>query len=397
MKHLNLLLIMFCTIYFSKISAQKTEEIISIAWVYKPHLYYVQQSEAWNKQIEEDKSNADAWYNYYKANRYAKMTAEDEEGKPWREKTKWLTENKHLMELSDIEEAIKINAPESYAYYSVKYWNYGMSFDHPKSIELLNKAYNLNPDNPDILEKFVVYYDVKREIEKRKEFNQKWFKLYEFSPGMLNYHYNVLMSLDENAIILTNGDSPTMAIWMLQDALNIRPDVTVFCVSLFQIDEYRESLFTAFSIPELKVKGNETSNESVTQIIDHIFENKPDNVPLYVSLQLWNQEEKHSENLYLVGLALEYSRDEIDNLAKLKMNFNDKYALDYIKVNFSNDRSIDYVNYDNFNYIPGLVKLYKHFIMSGEIKKAMEMKELGFLIVNKLGDEYKLKAEEAFN
>ena len=38
----------------------------------------------------------------------------------------------------------------------------------------------------------VVYYETQCNTEKRKEFNEKWFKLNELSYSILSYNYNVL-------------------------------------------------------------------------------------------------------------------------------------------------------------------------------------------------------------
>ena len=396
MKRLIIVTFILLIFVFDSLQAQKPEKIYSIAWVYKTHDYYVEQAKEWWNLIDKDKSNADAWYNYYKANRYAKMTATDENGVPWRERTKWVDESEILMELSDVEAEIKEHVPESFAYYSIKYWNNENVFTDQNSKNLLDKAYYLNPNNIDIWDKSVVYYDIKRELKKRKEINEIWFNSNEFSPGMLNYHYNVLMTLKENAIILTYGDSPTMTIWMLQDALNIRTDVNVFCVSLLHIDKYREELFKKFNIPELKYDNEDITRDKTQKVINHILDNKPKEFPLYVSLQLWEQDESYKDNLYLVGLALEYSHEEIDNIAFLKKNFEQKYVLDYLKINFQNDKGIKLVNYDNFNYFPGIVKLYNHYKVSGEIEKAEKMKKLGIIIADKLTEEYKQIANEAF-
>lgn len=140
MKHLIIVLSVLIIFPFNLLKAQKPEKIYSIAWVYKTHDYYVEQTEAWWNLIEKDKSNADAWYNYYKANRYAKMTATNENGEAWREKAKWVDESEFLMELSDVEAEIEKYIPESFAYYSIKYWNNKNVFTDPNSESILDNS-----------------------------------------------------------------------------------------------------------------------------------------------------------------------------------------------------------------------------------------------------------------
>ncbi len=58
----------------SVVFAQKSEKIYSIVKVEKPHEFYVQQAELWWGEIEKDKTNEEAWHNYYKSNRYGYLT-----------------------------------------------------------------------------------------------------------------------------------------------------------------------------------------------------------------------------------------------------------------------------------------------------------------------------------
>ena len=55
---------------------------------------------------------------------------------------------------------------------------------------------------------------------------------------VMDYCYNLLASLDENAIIITNGDNDTYPIWILTRVLRIRPDVIVANRSLLNTDWY---------------------------------------------------------------------------------------------------------------------------------------------------------------
>ncbi len=379
---------MVCTTYSI---AQKPEEIHSIAQVLKPHKFFVSQAELWWKELEKDTTNEKAWYNYYKANRYAEMTYSETTGYDPGKKGKWTDEGPFLKEQNDIMDLISTSIPGTYTYYIFKKNGY----HDEERYEALTKAYALEPGNPDTYDELIVYYETHSMPEKRKEFNTLWFKSNDLSAGFLAYSYNVLMSLDSGGTILTFGDVDTFPMWMLQDVMGIRQDITVLNISLLSIPEYREKMFKRLSIPALDREFPDGSTpDNQQKIIDHILGNKPQDLPLYIGLPAWKKFSEYENDLYLVGLALQYSQKNIDNLALLKNNFENRYLLDYLKHPFSFDISQGIINRNSVNYLPGIIKLYQHYRLSGDRAKAEQIKKLGLLIADKSGDEWKEKAAE---
>jgi len=79
-------------------------------------------------------------------------------------------------------------------------------------------------------------------------------KHYYHQP-LLDFAYNLLVGLDTNAILITNGDNDTYPLWALQNAPDpFRPDVTVANLSLLNIPTVvrmmRDSLGLPVSIPD---------------------------------------------------------------------------------------------------------------------------------------------------
>ena len=225
------------------------------------------------------------------------------------------------------------------------------------------------------------------------------FKSKDLSPGLLNYNYNVLMSLETNAVLLTWGDNDTCPIWMLQDALGVRTDVTILNVNLLSIPEYRSSLFSKLNIPglEKEFKDGATAEASKT-IVDHIFTNKPKELKVYTSSPNYKKFTEHIDNLYLVGCVLQYSEENIDNVALIQNNFENVYALDYVYNQFTHDKTKGIVErWMNVNYLPAIIKLYNHYKLSGQLQKAEEIKKLGLSIASKGGEHWKSKATKLLN
>lgn len=393
MKRISIVLLL-ATFSLLETYGQNAEEIHSFAKVYKPHEYYVEQAGLWWEETENDKSNERAWYNYFKANRMAKGTYNNAAGfdpnlnKGWRSEASWLMEGKDIIALTDK------YIPGTFTNHYIKWWNDGAI---PENFEHLKHAWEIDPTHPEVYDGFVVYYESQGNREKRKEYNQQWFRLNDLSSGFLSYCYNLIIGLEQGAILLTVGDNDTFPIWMLQDVFGIRTDVTVFNLSLLSIDTYREAMFREAGIPPLNISAAEGATAGTQkEIAAHIIDNKPENTPLYVSITRWGQVKDYEDRLYLTGLALKYSNENIDNVALLKNNFENRYALDYLENHFVYDISAALVDRMNVNYLPGMIKLYEHYTLSGETDKALRMKHLGTTIAARGGDEWKAQADELF-
>ncbi len=78
------------------------------------------------------------------------------------------------------------------------------------------------------------------------------FHVMDRSDNYVAYYYgrNMIEFLDENAILITNGDNDTFPLWYLQQVEGVRPDVEIVNLSLIQINWY---------IKQLKERGLPTS------------------------------------------------------------------------------------------------------------------------------------------
>ncbi len=349
---------------------QKPENQISFAQESKPHSYYVEQAELWWKEIEKAKTNELNWYNYFRANRNAQGTA------GWSKE--FIKESSYLKLGPEIVKLVEENVPNTFTYNYVVWSERG--FDPTKGPYLL-KAYKMNPDFEGIHATMVTYTDCIFDYEKRKEVNKKWFERNEMSPGLLNYGYNVLMSLEPNAIIFTQHDNDTYPLWMLQDVKNIRTDVTVLSFDMLLVKSYRDKVFEKYDIKELEDEfytSNPYNLEAVlTHILGHYFGGRPIYVGLTVTPKYYRT---HEEEMYLSGLALRYSKHPI-NVLDFNMDLIENvFFLDYLKVQMADDKNQKNVNNQNRNYLKCFEIAYKVYRKDGQNKKAEKIRDLAVSI-----------------
>lgn len=360
------------------ISAQEPEQVKSIAKAPMPYEWYLKQAELWKNEIDKNPKNENSWLNYFFANRYSLHKFFNV---PSDSIKQFIDKNSYLMQPDSLVSKANRVIPNTFTSNYLKWRNEGVAC--PENFKYLEKAYEMNPNYEGLCAQMVAYYAVQNDVVNRKKYNEIWFKQNEQSSYLLNYCYNVLMSVKPNGILLTFGDNNTFPIWILQDVLGIRQDVKTLNGSFICINSFREKVFEELKIAQMDTTGDKHYDEG--QIVDYLIKNLPKNTPLFVGLGSWKEFDKYP-NMYLEGLVLEYSAENIDNIAYLKNNFENKYQLDYITNRFIYENNPEAVDRMNIGYLAGIFKLYDHYKKSGDLNKAQKMKELG-LAIGKTGNK----------
>jgi len=365
--------------------AQKPEPILSFAMQLKPVSWYSEQANLWKKETEKDPSNSVAWYNYYRATRNRIKTDTTDKGS---------LEAKN-QEMRNIMEEMEKKVPQSFDYNLVKWMVEG---NNMKYISFLKKAEELGSDRTEHFSDMLGWGEITRNIEKRDKYAKLWLEKAPYSPGLLIYNHNVLVGLKPNAILITTGDNDTYPCWLIQSK-GFRRDVTIINTSLILIDEYRNALFKELGVVDWKSPA-ENSPDSVKkayynkfqQILVKSLAHNSQNRPVYVALTCSESYcEPLSDSLYLTGLAYEYSPTVPDNIALLRKNFEQQYALEYLELDFVNDISAHYTNKLNFNYIVPLLKLYDHYYLSNDLAHLSKTKSLILAIAKGRTEETDIK------
>lgn len=359
----------------------KPETVYSIAKEEKEISWYETQIKLWKAEIDKNNQNGNAWINYYRANRALRNLAQTEE-----ERTKWQSQCKSIHE--QVWKAI----PKSFEAYFIQYSENGFhdssgSENELRAQDLLN-AQALRPNDPLIQDLLMIHYELKNDTEKRNFYANRLFENNELSVGMLNWAYNILSELDENAILFTYGDNDTYAPWIVQAAKNFRKDVSIINLHLINMDDYRNRLLKQLGYEPLILKETKTEEEAKAvskQFYEHFLKGKR---PAYFSASaISGFEDVFGDKLYLTGLAYKYSESSFDNTVIIRRNYEKRYLLDYLKEVFS--YNIGDMKGEVFNgmYLPSMIKLYQHYAESEELSKKLELEPLLLKIAEQSGQQ----------
>lgn len=223
-----------------------------------------------------------------------------------------------------------------------------------------------------------------------------YYRLGDYSPGLLNYGYNLLSALDKNAVVFTEGDKDTEAILLLTKGRKYRPDVQMLNVNMLLMKDYRERVFNELGIPQLEfepIANGENYAEYQQMIIQRVAQNKEAR-PVYAAVTVSGSYTTGiNKDLYLTGLAYLYSTEKMDHIPLLEKNVEQLFLLDYLTEYFPvNDISVGNVNSMNGNYLFPFAALSKHYYKTGNTTKAGYYKNWALKVATAGGilDEYKI-------
>lgn len=369
MKNIIYLLTM---IFTTQVLAQKPLQVLSYATQRQTVEWYQDQAKAWQKEIEKDSTNANAYYNYYRAVRnWTRTNSKDTR-----------SQDQKNADFNQIINRMEQKVPNSFEYNLVKWMHSG---NDPEQRKYLLKAFEIDSSREEIVCDMLTYGETQRNMSMRDKYAKIWLESNLSSAGLLAFANNVLNSLPTNAVLITNGDNDTYPFWQLQSK-GIRKDVFVVNQYLLQIDDYRAKLFNELAIPKFgivkEIKGTastEYANNILTHLAKHLSSNRlqllttldPD---IYDGLK---------NKLTLTGLTYQLKADNMDELALIKKNFEYVYKLEYLENSFQKDISQYAVDQINQNYLVPLIKLYKHYTQAGDLNKAAQAKEKVLFLAEK--------------
>jgi hypothetical protein len=350
------LLLLICAGLSVQAQDSKPEKVYSVVKVQYESNWYIEQHELWKKELEKNPKNADGWLSYYTATRMVKvLTKQNSVREEWFEK------------MGVIVKEMKPHIKGTFEYHYIQGYH---EIDPTKGIEHIFKAYKVDPTRPEVYDDLVSHYELQRDKKKLKEVCSKWKASGEISPTLLTWNYNMLVSTQKNAILITFGDNDTYPSWVLQYGENVRTDVTVVNSSLVLLEDYRNALFEDLGIP--KMEGKDLRGK---EVVEHIIKHKGER-PLYTAIAGNHAALGLGDNLFNVGLAMLYCEEEANAISYLVKNFENNILLDHLTHAMYTEEFPSAVDRYNLLYVPGLMTLYKHYILAEDVNKQTKIKTL---------------------
>jgi hypothetical protein len=345
------------------------EKVYRYCYTIQSEDWYKNQEVLWKAEISKNPQDENAWYHYYFASRYAHMGNDE-------------YERKKMLDLivSEIRRAI----PDSYLVPYLQYYN------GDRKVEHLQKALQLKPDCADLYWEFVQYYELTGDQPQKKMFCEKLYASKIIISSLYDYNFNMLNSTEKNSILFTNGDNDNYPAWVLQEAKDIRRDVTLLNVhTIFVLRDYLKMKLDGLGI-EIDITGLSEENISVfmKEFVSTIKKNYPD-IPLHVAPTVYNEYKKEiNSQLVITGLDYTVTSGEFDYIARIRKNLEQNLRLDYLEYDWYNEHHISQTMMDrlNLNYIPSFLELSGMYDSSGDFEMAKYWKGKAIFLAEKAGD-----------
>lgn len=262
---------------------------------------------------------------------------------------------------------------DSYQYNYMEYINRGRTI---AAFEYLKKAEAAYPNNAELFDDFVYHYELTGNNNQKVVYLKKLYESNTIPAGIMEYNYNVLMSLDKNAVLLTNGSDDTFPIFIWQSLKGVRKDVTII-----NLDMLNEKAYLDHKATEGNLKIKQQSGAIAT--MSYIIENNP-NKKIYVGHTISQQLlKKYKENLYLSGLTYQYATSPVENVTTAVKRYEDDFRIEELSHNQENSK----VNKINFNYILPLITFLEYYKSSGQEDKYEETRDLAIKIARRANKE----------
>ena len=329
--------------------------------------WYAKQAKLWRAVTEREPKNEEAWMALYHATRYHIMFT-DEDYTP----------------LTDIWKAMHKAVPDTYADYMLTNchaqfvgFHDGEPEAQPDGMERIMqnmvKAIRMRPDEVNAYPDYVACLMKTGDRELLDDILKRWYDSGTYSASLLNYAYNEMIGLPDDAIIFTNGDADTYSKLILQGGKGLFAGVKVVCAPMLWSEHYRETVCRELGIMACEPPSGATQEEyDAWQERAELYIISQTGRPAYFGAGAKRQP-SFADKLYSEGLVSRYSERRYDNLAAKRRNYESRYLTDYLYETFVPETYEASAYKLNLNYIPCLKSLLDWYKEEGDKERYREL------------------------
>lgn len=337
----------------------EAEPVKRILEEYRSKEWYDEQARAWKEVLNKNEKNIDAWYNFYAANR--------------------LGGNREI--LPQILKDVRKRIAHTQVHYLLELWQQP---GEAKTEEFIRKAERYDPNHPQLLDHKFVYHYKRGEAYKLQDIGERWFKTGSLDPELLAFAYNMLMSVEDDAVLLTFGDADTLPLWVLQQGAGIRKDVRILPPHLLKDEKNRDNILKMLRLGKAESFDAPAVNQTA-HIINQIMNANPGD-KFYTAVTMPPAVSKGLQQpLWLTGLASYCGEEKEAYKHILKKNWEEKFLTDHLRVPLSPKPAYATSVIMSANYIIPLRLLEKHYQSIGEEEKAEDIHTLSGKIADRSG------------
>jgi hypothetical protein len=323
---------------------------------------YKTSANFWQQQVAANATNEEAWLNLYKATRYASYT----------EHSRTIASD-NQMKLNDVLARMNNAVPNSFAF---NYCTFLNSNRNDEAVAYLKKAYNLKPEEQELWDDMLCEAIIANDDASKLLFSKKLSEKKIYSDAEMEYNRNVLNSVERNGVLITHGNVDTYPIIMLQQLYALRTDVQVICLDWYGSQRYLNTTKQLLGLKEGKLNKDDL-NASLQNILAGA-----EGKTTYMALTLPpTMLQDNAKNLYCTGLAMKYSKTELQNLESLKFNWESLFQKNFIN-------STDDINK---NYLVPLLFLRKAYTAMGDAAHAEGVRGMAEQMANRFALKNKIQ------
>ncbi|MEO1053716.1 MAG: SUMF1/EgtB/PvdO family nonheme iron enzyme [Bacteroidota bacterium] len=307
--------------------------------------WYEEKLRAWQEFLLENPDDQAGWLEYFRAAHYAQAEP---------------------ALLKRISNQIETQFNDSYESHYAQALQLGWS---DEGLEALKTAVEVAPDQNAVIPDRLMLAEFELDRTERQALGQSLYEKQLIYPSLLNYSYNVLMSVGEDGVLVVEGEHTTVPVWMLQDVMGVRPDVKVLNLDLAENTNY----LTQWSeqnglkgVDRLATPFNRTTLSRSLPLLN------PE-VAFYYALTLPSEHLSNiQDRLYVVGLTSYLNGNSFDNYSALKENVEQKFLMDYLTVDFNGEPKTATGKVYETNYIVPFLLMKEYYDQLGDDVKVEE-------------------------